>query len=82
MLAEAAAQPAPNPVSEQELKQAYVNSVQSLKDYMSLSNLMSYDIKGLCCGLAMWACVHFIIKYFNTNFDIIFVLLQPLSKRK
>ena len=48
-------------ISDQELKQAYCNSVQSLKDYIALSNLTSYDISGvqfssdaaviLCCRL-------------------------------
>eukprot|EP00195_Chlamydomonas_chlamydogama_P013583 CAMPEP_0202891622 /NCGR_PEP_ID=MMETSP1392-20130828/1634_1 /ASSEMBLY_ACC=CAM_ASM_000868 /TAXON_ID=225041 /ORGANISM="Chlamydomonas chlamydogama, Strain SAG 11-48b" /LENGTH=885 /DNA_ID=CAMNT_0049575427 /DNA_START=214 /DNA_END=2871 /DNA_ORIENTATION=+ len=33
-------------ISEQELKQAYCNSVQSLKDYITGSNLLSYDITG------------------------------------
>ncbi|GAX84580.1 hypothetical protein CEUSTIGMA_g12001.t1 [Chlamydomonas eustigma] len=37
---------AQSPISDQELKQAYCNSVQSLKDYVSMSNLMSYDITG------------------------------------
>eukprot|EP00197_Chlamydomonas_leiostraca_P004150 CAMPEP_0202870920 /NCGR_PEP_ID=MMETSP1391-20130828/17196_1 /ASSEMBLY_ACC=CAM_ASM_000867 /TAXON_ID=1034604 /ORGANISM="Chlamydomonas leiostraca, Strain SAG 11-49" /LENGTH=628 /DNA_ID=CAMNT_0049551595 /DNA_START=52 /DNA_END=1935 /DNA_ORIENTATION=- len=32
--------------SEHELKQAYCNSVQALKDYITVSNLMSYDITG------------------------------------
>ena len=46
MLDSVAGPTAPSAVSEQELKQAYCNSVQSLKDYVALSNLMSYDISG------------------------------------
>lgn len=37
----------PTTVSEQELKQAYCNSVQALKDYINASNLLSYDITGM-----------------------------------
>eukprot|EP00198_Chlamydomonas_reinhardtii_P011264 XP_001700601.1 predicted protein [Chlamydomonas reinhardtii] len=33
-------------ITEQELKQAYCSSVQSLKDYLVISNLHSYDITG------------------------------------
>lgn len=33
-------------VSEHELKQAYCNSVQALKDYITVSNLLSFDITG------------------------------------
>jgi hypothetical protein len=33
-------------VTGAELKQAYCNSVQALKDYITVSNLLSYDISG------------------------------------
>ena len=36
----------PPTISEHDLKQAYCNSVQSLKDYIALSNLLTFDISG------------------------------------
>jgi hypothetical protein len=33
-------------ISDQELKQEYCNSVQQLKDYIAMSNLLSFDYTG------------------------------------
>lgn len=50
-------------ISEPELKQAYCHSVQSLKDYIAVSNLTSYDISGAetttsCACTSAWRDKH------------------------